>query len=213
MKRALVVWGGLELHQPEEGAEVVRTLLAEEGFDVVVSNDYDALVDADVGLMDLVVPVITGGTLDDEKMKILVAAIEAGTGLAGYHGGMATSFRENFRFHFAAGCYWVAHPGNVITYRVDIARPDDPVMAGIAGFEHVSEQYYLLVDPAVDVLATTTFSGQHADWRKGVVMPVVYKSRFGAGRVFYSALGHRVRELEIPEVRTILRRGLAWAAR
>jgi type 1 glutamine amidotransferase len=213
MKRALVVWGGLELHQPEQGAEVVRSLLAEEGFEVVVTSDYEALVAPDVGMMDLVVPVITDGQMDDDKMKVLVAAIRAGTGLASYHAGLATSFRQNFRFHDAAGCYWVSHPGNVITYRVDVAKPDDPVMAGIESFEHVSEQYYLLVDPAVEVLATTTFSGEHDDWRKGVVMPVVYKSRFGAGRVFYSSLGHRAHELELPHVRTILKRGLVWAAR
>jgi uncharacterized protein len=213
MKRALVVWGGIELHQPEEGAEVVRSLLAEENFDVVVTSNYDALVEPDVGKFDLVVPVVTGGEVDDDKMRNLVKAIEAGTGLGSYHGGMATSFRESFRFHFAAACYWVAHPGNVITYRVDVTRPDDPVMQGIESFEHTSEQYYILYDPAVEVLATTTFSGEHAEWRKGAVMPVVYKTRYGQGRVFYSSLGHRVHELEVPEIRTILKRGLVWASR
>ena len=80
-------------------------------------------------------------------------------------------------------------------------------------FDYHSEQYYLHVDPGIEVLATTTFDGTHAPWTKGTVMPVVWKHRYGAGRVFYSALGHNAAELDHPQAQTILRRGLSWAAR
>ncbi|KFC62475.1 Trehalose utilization [Devosia sp. LC5] len=212
-KKALVVWGGMELHTPERGAHVVRDLLEAEGFSVTVTHDYEALGAADVSENDLVVPVITDGQLPREKMAHLVTAIRAGTGLAGYHMGLATSFRDSVAFRYAASCYWVAHPGNIITYRVDVSRSDHPIMAGIDSFEHTSEQYYLNYDPAVEVLATTTFSGEFDPWRKGVVMPVVFTTNHGAGRVFYSSLGHTADELDIPQVRTILKRGLLWAAR
>ena len=111
------------------------------------------------------------------------------------------------------GGQWVAHPGNIIDYRVNIIRPDDPVMEGIKDFDYHSEQYYMHVDPSNEVLATTTFSGEHAPWIEGVVMPVVWKRRHGRGRVFYSSLGHVVREFEVHEMRTILKRGMLWAAR
>jgi hypothetical protein len=211
MKQALVVWGGLELHEPEAGAQLVRQLLEAEGFDVVVSNDYTALGDA--AGMDLVVPLITGGELAREPTQRLVEAIHGGTGLAGFHHGLATTFPGNMHFRFMTGATFAGHPGNIITYRVDIERPDDPLVAGIGSFEHTSEQYYLHYDPAIEVLATTTFSGEHAPWRKGVKMPVVFRTDHGAGRVFYSALGHKPAELEVPQIRTILRRGLLWAAR
>ena len=211
MKRALVVWGGMERHTPERGAQVVCALLEAEGFAVTVTDDYEALGDADVGANDLVVPVITDGVLAPEKMAVLIAAIRAGTGLAGYHMGLATSFRASVPFRYAAGCYWVAHPGNIITYRVDVG--EHPLLAGIESFEHTSEQYYLNFDPAVEVLATTTFSGEFDPWRKDVVMPVVMTSRHGEGRVFYSSLGHTADELAGGPVREILRRGLLWAAR
>jgi len=113
----------------------------------------------------------------------------------------------------AKGGQFVAHPGNIIDYRVNVTRPDDPVMAGIEDFDYRSEQYYLHVDPAIEVLATTTFSGAHAPWVEGVVMPVVWKHRYGRGRVFYSSLGHVAAEFAVPEMRTILKRGLLWAAR
>ena len=212
-KKALVVWGCMELHTPERGAQVVRQLLEEEGFAVTVTPDYDALGAEDVGSNDLVVPVITDGTLEPEKMGRLIAAIRAGTGLAGYHMGLATTFRASVPFRYAASVYWVQHPGDIITYRVDVTRPEHPIMAGIDSFEHTSEQYYLNYDPAVEVLATTTFSGAFHPWRKDVVMPVVFTTTHDRGRVFYSSLGHTADELEIPQVRTILKRGLLWATR
>lgn len=212
-KKALVVWGGMELHTPERGANVVRDLLEAEGFAVTVTPDYDALGDEDVGSNDLVVPVITDGQLAPDKMDKLIRAIRAGTGLAGYHMGLATTFRASVPFRYAASCYWVQHPGNIITYRVDVTQSDHPIMAGIESFEHTSEQYYLNYDPAVEVLATTTFSGEFHPWRKDVVMPVVFTTQHDQGRVFYSSLGHTADELEIPQVRTILQRGLLWAAR
>jgi type 1 glutamine amidotransferase len=214
MKKALVVWGGLELHEPEAGALVVRDLLEAAGFAVSVTCDYEALGGPDIAEMDLIVPQITGGELSRESSIRFADAVRNGSGLAGFHHGLATTFHGNMRMRFMASVTFASHPGDIITYRIDPARPDDPIMKGIGSFEHTSEQYYLHVDPAVtEVLATTTFSGEHADWRAGVVMPQVIKSTYGRGRVFYSALGHKPSELEKPEIRTILERGLLWAAR
>jgi type 1 glutamine amidotransferase len=86
-------------------------------------------------------------------------------------------------------------------------------MAGIGDFAYRSEQYYMHVDPSNEVLAATTFSGAHCAWIEGVVMPVVWKRRYGKGRVFYSSLGHVAAEFEVPQMAAILRRGLVWAAR
>ena len=145
--------------------------------------------------------------------RSLTEAVRSGVGIAGCHGGMCDSFREQTEWQFMTGGQWVAHPGNIIDYRVNITRRDDPVMQGLEDFDYRSEQYYMHVDPSNEVLATTTFTGQYADWIEGVVMPVVWKKRHGAGRVFYSSLGHRAYELDLPEIRTIMTRGLLWAAR
>lgn len=213
MKKALVVWGGMELHTPERSAHVVRDLLEAEGFAVTVTPDYDVLGADDIASNDLVVPVITDGTLAPEKMARLIDAIRGGTGLAGFHMGMATSFRGSVPFRYAASVYWVQHPGDIMTYRVDVTDSDHPIMAGIDSFEHRSEQYYLNYDPAIEVLATTTFSGEVHPWRKNVVMPVVFTTMHDQGRVFYSSLGHTADELADGPPREILRRGLLWAAR
>ena len=213
MRRALIVWGGWDGHEPEQCAVVVKHLLEEDGFEARVERGTTALADPSVHDLSLVVPIVTMSKIEKDEIANLAAAIESGVGIAGYHGGAGDSFRECVEYQFIIGGQWVAHPGNIIDYRVDITRPDDPIMKGIADFPYRSEQYYMHVDPSNEVLATTTFTGEHAWWIDGVTMPVVWKRKYGKGRVFYSALGHQAKEFEVPEMRTIFRRGASWAAR
>ena len=213
MREALIVWGGWSGHEPEQCANIIRDMLEEDGFAVTLATETAAFADPSVKDLSLIVPIFTMSKIEKEEAKNLSAAVEGGVGLAGYHGGMGDAFRENVDYQFMVGGQWVAHPGNIIDYRVDITRPDDPVMEGLSGFPYRSEQYYMHVDPSNEVLATTTFSGEHASWIDGVVMPVVWKRRHGKGRVFYSSLGHVSAEFQVPQMRTILRRGMNWAAR
>jgi uncharacterized protein len=213
MREAMIVWGGWSGHEPEQGAQVVAGMLEEEGFKVYVENTTEAFADPAITDMSLIVPIYTMSKIEKEELDNLEKAVRGGVGFAGYHGGMCDSFRDAVAYQFICGGQWVAHPGNVIDYRVDIVKRDDPIMAGIDDFDYRSEQYYMHVDPAIEVLATTTFSGEHAPWTAGVVMPVVWKHHYGQGRVFYSSLGHVVKEFDVPQMRTILKRGLLWAAR
>jgi uncharacterized protein len=212
-RSALIFWGGWEGHEPEACAAIVADMLRSEGFTVDVTRGTGALAGGDLGRYDLIVPLITQVRVEKEALKNLIAAVEAGSGLGGFHGGMADAFRDEPAYQFMVGGQWVAHPGNIIDYRVEIARPDDPIVAGIGDFDYRSEQYFMHVDPGIEVLATTTFAGEHAPWTKGTVMPVVWKHRYGAAKVFYSSLGHVASEFEVPQMREILRRGLVWAAR
>jgi type 1 glutamine amidotransferase len=213
MREALIVWGGWSGHEPEKGAHIVGEMLESEGFKVYIENTTEAFADPAIADMSLIVPIYTMSKIEKEELDNLTAAVRNGVGLAGYHGGMGDAFREAVDYQFMCGGQWVAHPGNVIDYRVDVTRPDDPIMKGLAGFAYRSEQYYMHIDPSNEVLATTTFSGEHAPWVEGVVMPVVWKRKHGAGRVFYSSLGHVASEFDVPEMRTILHRGMLWAAR
>lgn len=215
-KRALINWGGWAGHEPEACAALFADLLRGEGLEVEVMSDLSVYEDeAYLRALDLIVPVWTMGEISPAQEAGLLGAVRSGVGLAGWHGGMADSFRQNTEYQFMVGGQWVAHPGNVIPYRVNITRPDDPIMAGLSDFGMVSEQYYLHVDPGNEVLATTTFSGDHGDapWIAGTVMPVVWKRRYGAGRVFYASLGHVRRDFDVLEARTLTLRGMLWAAR
>jgi type 1 glutamine amidotransferase len=213
MREALIVWGGWQGHEPERCAGIVAGMLEEEGFKVRVKGETAAFADPGLADLSLIVPIYTRSTIEKDELANLTAAVRGGTGLAGFHGGMCDAFRDAVEYQFMCGGQWVAHPGNIIDYRVNIVSRSDPVMKGIDDFHYRSEQYYMHVDPTNHVLATTTFSGEHAYWIEGAVMPVVWKRRYGTGRVFYSALGHVAAEFEVAQMRTILRRGMAWAAR
>ncbi len=213
-RKALIVWGGWPGDEPEQGARIIADLLRPEGFAVDFATETRAFADPDLARYDLIVPIYTMAKIEKDEALNLSRAIESGVGMGGYHGGMGDAFRDNVDYQFIVGGQWVAHPGNVIDYFIDVTRPDDPLMAGLpTRFPYRSEQYYMHVDPANEVLATTTFSGEHAPWAKGVVMPVVWKRRHGAGRVFYSALGHVAKEFAVPQMHAIVKRGLLWAAR
>ena len=214
MKSALFVCGGWEGHEPEKCARIFAPFLEENGYDVEISTTLDSYLDAEkMRSLDLIVPIWTMGSITEEQERGLVGAVEGGVGLAGWHGGMADAFRESINYQFMVGGQWVAHPGNIIEYRVNVVDHEDPVTAGLGDFMMRSEQYYMHVDPSNKVLATTTFSGEHVPWIEGNVMPVVWKRKWGRGRVFYSSLGHVAEDFDVPEARTLVERGMLWASK
>ncbi len=214
MKKALMVWGGWDGHEPKKGVDIFAPFLKENDYEVVISDTLDAYLDKNrMASLHLIVPVWTMGTITSEQEKGLLEAVRGGVGIAGWHGCMADSFRNNTEYQFMVGGQWVAHPGNIIDYEVKITRLDDPIVKGLSDFKVHSEQYYLHVDPSNEVLATTIFNGEHTPWIKGCVMPVVWKRKWGKGRVFYTSLGHVAKDFDVPEAREILKRGMLWASR
>lgn len=215
MKKALMVWGGWLGHEPKQCVEVFAPILEAAGFAVQISDTLDSYKDqALMQELSLVVPVWTMGTIEREQEQGLLNAIKGGVGIAGFHGGMGDSFRNNTEYQFMVGGQWVAHPDGIIDYQVDITDHQDPITQGIPDFKMHSEQYYMHTDPGNQVLATTTFRDRTSSpWVNGTVMPVVWKRMWGAGKVFYSSLGHVARDFEVPEAVEIQRRGMIWAAR
>jgi hypothetical protein len=213
-KKALFAWGGWEGHEPKQCVDIFAPWFEEQGFEVEVSHTLDSYLDVEkLKTLDLIVHIFTMSEIKPEQEKGLEEAVKSGVGLAGWHGGLADAHRSSVEYEFMVGGQWVAHPGGVIPYRVNIINHDDPITKGLSDFSMNSEQYYMQVDPIVEVLVTTTFTGQHAPWIEGVVMPVVWKKMYGKGRVFYTSLGHVARDFDVLEAREIVQRGLLWAAR
>ena len=215
MGRVFITWGGWNGHEPEQTAGIFADVLTAAGHEVSVSDSLEALADESfMAGVDLLVPVWTMSQIGPEQEAGMLKAIRAGTGCAGWHGGMADSFRLNVEYQFMVGGQFICHPGGVIDYEVDIAS-DDPIVAGLDDFQMHSEQYFMHVDPSNQVLATTTFKGEHwgIDWVEGVTMPVAWKKRYGAGKVFYSSLGHVAADFDVPEAKEIMKRGCLWAMR
>ena len=214
MKKALIVWGGWDGHEPKKSADIFAPILGNEGYKVEVSNTLDSFLDEEkMKSLDLVVPVWTMGTITEEQEEGLLEAVKSGVGIAGWHGCMADSFRDSVDYQWMVGGQWVAHPGKIVDYEVNIINHEDPITKGMEDFKMHSEQYYMHVDPSNEVLATTTFKGDHFPWIEGCVMPVVWKRVWGEGRVFYSSLGHLAKDFDLPEARELVRRGMLWASK
>lgn len=212
-KKILIVWGGWEGHSPKEFAERMEKWTKMEGATVTVSNSLDSYTDSVLmASVDLIIQYRTMDKISQEQEQALLAAVKGGVGFAGCHGGIGDSFRQNTDFQYMVGGQWVAHPGGEIDYRVNITNVEDPVTEGVEGFDIHTEQYYMHIDPNVKVLATTIFSGDHDSWIDGAVMPVAWKKYFGKGRIFYLSIGHSPETFDVPEVWTMLSRGIRWAS-
>lgn len=205
--KALIVYGGWDGHEPGQIAEIFNDLLKQRGFDVELSNTLDSYLDGPkLRTLDLIVQQWTMGELTAGQWNGLDQAVRSGVGIAGVHGGMADSFRQNTEYQFMVGGQFVGHPGGIIDYGVTIVDHEDPVTVGLKDFRMHSEQYYMHADPSNHVLAVTSFEFNRC------TIPVVWKRTWGNGRVFYSSLGHVATDFNVREALTIIERGMLWAA-
>lgn len=216
--KALVVWGGWDGHEPEKVAAICKRVLTDHGFEVEVSDTLDAFLDAEKLLsLKLIVPIWTMGQISSEQVNPVLKAVEAGVGIAGCHGGMCDSFRNCTEWQFLTGGQWVAHPGNDgVNYTVRLTDQSHFITQGVeCEFGVSSEQYYLHTDPSNVTLAVTQFpvaEGPHTTNGK-FDMPVVWTRMYGAGRVFYSSLGHHADIVEQPNPLKLMTQGMLWAAK
>ncbi|MBQ1207922.1 MAG: ThuA domain-containing protein [Lachnospiraceae bacterium] len=215
MKKALIVYGGWSGHDPQGVAELFKEILENENFAVTLSDSLDSFLE-DLTVYDLIVPVWTMGSLPNGAENNICEAVAKGTGIAGCHGGMCDAFRNSTKWQFMTGAQWVSHPGNGnVTYEVMINKASSsPLIEGIEDFTVTSEQYYLHIDPAINVLATTTFTypGNHTANGK-ITVPVAFTKRWGQGKVYYNSLGHNRSVFDIPQAKEMMRRGFLYAAR
>ncbi|WP_432497368.1 ThuA domain-containing protein [Kineococcus auxinigenes] len=228
-RQALVVRGGWDGHQPVEATDLFIPHLEANGFTVRVEDSPKVYADGDhMAGVDLVVQCNTMSTIEKDELAGLMTAVENGTGLAGWHGGIADSYRNSSDYLHLIGAQFACHPGkapeervgeqsdNYVPYRVEMlpAAAEHPITRGIGDFDLVTEQYWVLADDYLDVLATTTQAVRAWDpWNRPVTSPAIWTRQWGKGRIFVSTPGHNVEVLRDPNVKTIIERGLLWAAR
>jgi type 1 glutamine amidotransferase len=208
MKRALFVWGGWEGHTPRESVELFVPWLGEKGYEVEVSDTLETFGDVErLETFDLIVPAWTMGELTPDQEEHLCLAVAKGAGLTGWHGTVVDSFRGSSNYQWMTGGQFVAHPGDLLDeWDVKIIDGEHEITKGVADFTlRETERYYMHVDPALQVLATTTFED-------GTVMPVVWTKPWGKGRVAVVSFGHTWKDFEVPEAREIMERCLLWAS-
>jgi hypothetical protein len=214
-------------HSPKESVNLFVPILEKEGASVKVFDNFSVYEDEKLmNEADLIIQIFTDAFTSDPRMnndqfKGLRNALIKGTGFAGWHGGLGDS-SPNPLYHFIVGGDFVSHPGELkemktAEYEVKIYDSEDYITNGISDFKiSGSEQYYMMIDPNVKVLAVSEFKLNNWPTKenqiKGSFMPVIWKKNYGKGRVFYSSIGHYLKEFQIPEVLTMQMRGFRWAS-
>lgn len=216
-RSALVVRGGWQGHAPVEATERFIPYLERHGFAVEISDDLDVYTDArKLSTHDVVLQCWTQGEITEAQVTGLAEAVRAGTGLAGWHGGIVDSFRAMPEYLQLTGGQFATHPGGFVEHEVKVVpeRADHPIVAGLTRWTQFTEQYWSLTDGLNDVLATTRFvADADTPWRRDVTAPAVWTRMWGHGRVFVSTIGHAPADLDVAPVRTLTERGLLWASR
>ncbi len=217
MKKALIFQGGWDGHEPVLTSKRFAAMLEKNGIAAEIYDNHDCFADLEKLLTyDLIVACWTMGTMEGQYSRNISEAVARGVGLAGCHGGMCDAFRMDTEWQFMTGGQWVSHPGgDGIEYTVNVRRGSSPIVEGLEDFTVKSEHYYLHIDPAVEVLATTRFplvNYYHAA-NKPVDMPVAWTKYWGIGRVFYNSLGHHDDVFDLsPNAAVLMERGMVWAA-
>ena len=217
MKKVLIFQGGWDGHEPKLTSARFARMMEEEGYQAEIYDTQDCLADADrLSEYALIVACWTMGTIPNEYVQNISKAVSRGTGLAGCHGGMCDAFRDNTEWQFMTGGQWVSHPGgDGVEYTVNIVPGSSPITQGLSDFTVRSEHYYLHVDPAIEVLATTRFPlvNYFHSANKEIQMPVAWTKFWGNGRVFYTSLGHHDDVFDLfPTSAVLMKRGMLWAA-
>jgi uncharacterized protein len=229
-RTVLVVRGGWEGHVPVEATNLFLPFLEKNGFEAHLADGPAVYADsAFMAGVDLIVQCHTMGSIEPAELDGLQAAVSAGTGLAGWHGGIADSYRASSHYLHLIGGQFACHPGKdpaespedaedhyFVPYTVNMLpeAAGHPITEGIGDFDLVTEQYWVLTDDYVDVLATTTQKARPFDpWHREVTSPAIWTRRWGNGKIFVTTPGHSLDVLEHPSVRTIIERGMLWASR
>jgi type 1 glutamine amidotransferase len=226
-RRAVVVRGGWDGHQPIEATDLFIPFLEQNGYRVEVFDSPAPYADPELmAATDLVVQCMTMSTIEKDELAGLTSAVANGTGLAGWHGGIADSYRNSSDYLQLVGGQFACHPPKApgertgeqsdyfIPYRVEVTAADHPVMDQIADFDLVTEQYWVLTDEYNTVLATTTLAkNEWEPWHRPITSPAIWTRDWGQGRVFVCTPGHDMDVVRHPDVNTIIERGMLWAAR
>ena len=220
-KNIIYVYGGWKGHKPTESVDLMVPKLRAEGANVKVFDTLSVYTDEKImAETDLIIQIWTMGKLTELQFKGLEKAVMNGTGFSGWHGGMGDAFRDNLRYQFMVGGQFVFHPGGNIDHSIKIIDKEDPITRGLNDFDlKKTEQYYMLIDPNIKVLAISVFDrdkygepGKNEDPIKGGTMPVVWKKNYGKGRIFHSSIGHHLTDFDVPEVLEMQMRGFRWAS-
>lgn len=196
------------------------------GIQTNVAGDYDDREAIEAG--DLLVSYTSQVPVEADRCEAIRRYLEKGGRWFALHA--SNSVLDNKILPGILGSRFLAHPPYK-HYTVSIAKPSDPLLAGIEPFEVDDELYLIERNGDIDVLLHTRWGGEAMGRRfEEAMQPLMYRHRVGNGGVLYLALGHSAREFDTPKppgpdqatlrgpwdlpvYKELVRRGIEWVAK
>ncbi len=156
--------------------------------------------------------------LSDAQKADLLAYIRDGHGFIGIHTATATAYKWP-EYGEMIGAYFDNHPWGISDAKIIVERPGFPAMKALRTGMTIRDEHYAMRPPydraSVDVLARIDTAS--VDMKSPQVhrtdgdFPIAWIKSYGAGRVFYSGLGHTDASWDDPRLRTMMLEGIKWA--
>jgi uncharacterized protein len=154
----------------------------------------------------------------DDNKKAFMEAVKGGKGLVVYHHASSaftgdSDFDKEFEKIIAGGWRKQGFHGKMHEFSVT-AQKEHPITKGIKTFRHGRDELYQnSLIPAGSEVLVTAFSEKEIDPKNtGKDEPVVWVAKYGKGRVYENTLGHDVEAMQSAGFKTLLIRGVEWAA-
>lgn len=193
-KILLLTGGARNHHGYRDQAFYLASALEDTGrYEVTLAEDAAILETPALDKYDLLI--VNADRRDDEfkftqgQQEAIFRYVKAGHGYVSIHGAdnAAKDWLPAWREMLGGVFSHVGLPDSKTkkgTFRIKIAKTDDPIAQGLNDFEIKDELYYYIqMQPGVDPIATTDHDGK--TW------PVAWTRTYGQGRVFHTPLGHR----------------------
>ena len=203
----------------------LRAMAVRRGWRLVETDNGAAFTPASLKRFDAVVwNNVSGDVLTLSQRRALRRYVEAGGGFAGFHGsGGDPAYFWDWYADDLIGARFLGHPGSpqFQTGRIVVEDTKSPITHGLPPSWTLLEEWYSFkASPRVTgahVLATLDESSYHpAEANQDLRMgdhPIAWTRCVGAGRSFYSAIGHRPENYSDPNSIALLEEGIAWVAR
>jgi uncharacterized protein len=174
----------------EEGAEAIKKLGQENGFNVTRTEDSSYFIPENLAGYDAVIFLNTTMTVFNEEQRAAFKSyIQSGGGFVGVHSATDTEYDWPW-YGEMVGAYFMNHPP-VLPAVIDVVNPDHPSTAHLpVQWERIDEWYnFRNMNPEVNVLLkldTDSFEGSEHPGNH----PIAWYHDYDGGRAFYTGLGH-----------------------
>ncbi|MEQ8146561.1 ThuA domain-containing protein [Streptomyces sp. OP7] len=190
----------------------VAALRALGGFDVHAHEDPAALGEPLDRYAAVVFLSTSGDVLTPAGRERLEAYVEAGGGFVGVHAAACTEYDWPY-YGELLGARFDRHPP-LQPGRAVVEDHDHPATRHLPAVWELTDEWYDFRTnprPAVRVLLSADESSYDGG-TMGADHPLAWCREQGAGRVFYTSLGHTCEIYDDPDFRAHLRGGITWAA-